>query len=161
MLLLLKACGRRPVVNARCSGSLRVLPVGASATFDDLSSPSAPAPGMVIQHMCIEPVFIFFICKTSDAPAAASDQKIRKIIKNISVYCSILQYTAVYCSILDAARVPPPYSLYHSPRTQNTRRHPLATKASRLAGWRLVALRSAWEQQLVPGLRPPPADPAW
>jgi len=57
----------------------------------------APAPGMVIQHMCIEPVFIFFICKTSDAPAATSDQKIRKKIKNISVYCSILQYTAVYC----------------------------------------------------------------
>ena len=31
--------------------------------------------GMVIQHMCIEPVFIFFICNTSDAPAAGSDQK--------------------------------------------------------------------------------------
>ena len=53
----------------------------------------APAPGMVIQHMCIEPVFIFFICKTSDAPAAASkgmsasDQKNKKRkekIKNIS-----------------------------------------------------------------------------
>jgi len=65
---------------------------------------TAPAPGTVIQHMCIEPVFIFFICKTSDAPAAASDQKIRKRSKTS-------QYTAVYCSILDAARVPPPYSL--------------------------------------------------
>jgi len=40
MLLVPKACGRRLVVNARCSGSLSVLPVGASAAFDDLSSPS-------------------------------------------------------------------------------------------------------------------------
>jgi len=40
MLLVPKACGRRPVVNARCSGSLSVLPVSASAAFDDLSSPS-------------------------------------------------------------------------------------------------------------------------
>jgi len=54
---------------------------------------------MVIQDMCIEPVFIFFICKTSDAPAAASDQKNKKKIKNISVYCSILQYTAVYWTL--------------------------------------------------------------
>jgi len=124
---------------------------------DDTAEYMAPAPGMVIQHMCIEPVFIFFICKTSNAPAAGSDQKNKK--KN-QKHFSILQYTAVYSSILDAARVPPPYSLYHSPRTQNTRRHPSASKASRLAGWRRVALRSAWQQQLVPGLRPPPADPA-
>jgi len=40
MLLVPKACGRRLVVNARCSVSLSVLPVGASAAFDDLSSPS-------------------------------------------------------------------------------------------------------------------------
>jgi len=61
---------------------------------------------MVIQHMCIEPVFIFSICKTSDAPAAASDKKNKKknqkhfsILQYTAVYCSILQYTAVYWTL--------------------------------------------------------------